>query len=203
MPRGPPVAQDSTSEFVPVLLARLEELLGPTWRRIRGVDRHGLVARPPNPVRHPLALLVEHAPLAALNMARGEFPGYVPDLLALTTGVELLAGARDEVSFPEIVSGMVRPEGSRHNMLVLGMVDLLRRYTAYDVELFRSRATTGRVIDFDFGQRPGPRLAVETKGPQEFDGPTRDVSAAVATRAIGKHNREPEGAASRPRPPSL
>ncbi len=186
MARGAPEARDYTPEFVPNLIARLERLLGPAWNRIRLRDEHGRRARPPNPARHPLAVLVEHARLAAGNIAREEYPGYVPDLLALSAVVEILSGAREEGVFPEIVRQLARPEGYRHDMLVLGMADLLSRYTPYDVRLFSSTAKGERVVDFDFGEIAGARLAVETKGPSEFDGPTRVVSPDEATRAIEK-----------------
>ena len=186
MSRGAPTVRDYSPEFVPTLLGQLRSLLGPTWERIRLRDERGQRARPQNPTRHPLAVLVEHAYLAAGNISRAEYPGNVPDLLALTAVVEILAGARERDAFPEIVTQLATREGYRHDMLVLGMVDLLRRYTSYDVRVFQSGVGGTRVVDFDFGESGGTRLAVETKGPREFDGPTRAVTPEESDQAIAR-----------------
>ncbi len=181
----------------------LGDLLGPVWSAINSRDLRGRRASPPNPRRHLLAVLYEHADTFAQQFP-GVWPGFLPDYLAFHGLVSVLSRARAEPSFPELVTLLERPEGFRHTMVMLGFADHIRRHTQLPVRLPASGPAGQRVVDLLLGPEDGSHFQVETKTPAEFDGPLAPVTPANARGAIRRAwakavgGRRPQLPAERP-----
>lgn len=180
---SPPPIESYRGDFLPSKLSRLRALLSGAFDDVLDRDARAVRAGASVAERHPLAVLIEHARLAAEAIATGRPAGFIPDLTALIGVVNSLEQFQIDPTFPEIVGHCRSPEGYRHDMLVLGMAGLLQRLGVYEVRLLSS-AHPGGALDFEFGPPGQRRLAVEVKAPDLFDGPTRSVTRAEAERAI-------------------
>ncbi len=165
---------------------RIRTVLGPTWTRILDADVRGQSARPRNPRRHLLAAIYENAGRFNLEEVANQYPGRLPDFLALVAMANILERSRDFPVFNELVSSMVPQEGFRHHMLTLGLADHLRTHTPYPVDLPVPEGHGRRTVDLRLGHPSGAVLEVETATSDEFDGPRRRVTSSNARGAIAR-----------------
>ncbi len=149
----------------------------------------GRRTNPPNPRRHLLPLLRESADLFVTEFARGIFPGRVGDLLAYHGTIAILERARTDPAFPDIVSQLETPEGFRHNMVMLGLWDLMMRHSPHRAHLVPPSFSTGRIVDLIIGELAGPSFHVEVKAPMEFDPPRANVTPSQADDAVRREWR--------------
>jgi hypothetical protein len=164
----------------------LDELMGDTWTRIQASDRRGREARPANPRRHLLAILSDHANEYSEQFVRGIWPGNAPDYLAFHGVVSILDRCRLNPLFPECIAQMVSFAGFRHNMTVIGFADHITRHTNYPIRLVSGRERGERVVDLILGEGPDGSIQMETKTPQEFDGPIRALTPQNVRGAISR-----------------
>ena len=74
-------------------------------------------------------------------------------------------------------------------MVMLGMWDQVKRHGTHDIHLVSSRTSARHQVDLVLGDASDPKLHVEVKTPQEFDGPQAMVGRAEATTAIEREWR--------------
>jgi hypothetical protein len=180
---GPETFSPAVNERIHQLLA---EVLGPVWNEIQARDARGRSANPPNPRRHLLVVLSEHADLWADESTRGIWPGHAPDYLAFHGVVAIMERSRSDPAFAEILTQLVTPEGFRHHMTLLGFADHISRHTPYPVRLTTAGDPGQRVVDLVLGPMGGHSFQVEIKTPREFDGP---VVALTRSNALGALSR--------------
>ena len=149
----------------------------------------GQSTRPPNPRRHLLAILVENAERFAADFSRGVRPAGLGDYLAFRSVVAVLNRSRTDPVFRELVPQLESHEGFRHHMVMLGMWDQVKRHGTHDIHLVSSRTSARHQVDLVLGDASDPKLHVEVKTPQEFDGPQAMVGRAEATTAIEREWR--------------
>lgn len=195
----PDVVQEGVSSLV--------EMLGPTYLRIRDQDQRGQTARPPNPERHLLAVIVENAQRFADEFSRGMArPLGLGELLALEAILGVLGRARSDPFFKELVPQLETDEGFRHHMVMLGMWDhVSRRATDKRIRL-QSTRTPGRQVDLVLGDEINPKFHIEVKAPKEFEGSQSKITRTEATTAIErgwKHTFHRAGPQVPPDRPSL
>ena len=166
--------------------SRIRVALGATWDRIEAADRRGQQATPPNPRRHVLAAIYENAGRFNLGEVRAQYPGRMPDLIALTAMANVLDRSREFGALPEMVASMAAPGDFRHHMLTLGLADHLRAYTPYDVQLPFRPESGQRIVDLLLHHTDGHTMDIETKSSDEFEGPRRGVTYSNARGAISR-----------------
>jgi hypothetical protein len=184
------MAGNSTEDFDPGFPDRVREriraALGSTWDRIEAADRRGQQASPPNPRRHVLAAIYENSGRFDLAEVVAQYPGRMPDLIALTAMANVLDRSREFAALPEMVASMAAPEDFRHHMLTLGLADLLRACTPYGVRLPFRPESGHRIVDLLLDHPNGQTMEIETKTNDEFEGPRREVSYSNARGAISR-----------------
>jgi hypothetical protein len=164
----------------------LSDLLGPRWNEIQVRDSRGQAARPPNPRRHMLAVLSEHANIWAGEFPSGIWPGHAPDYLAFHGVVSILERSRSLAAFPNLIPQLVSPEGFRHHMTTLGFADHISQHTQYSVGLPSANPAGSRVVDMVLGPEQGDRILVETKTPREFDGAVAHLTRPNVLGALSR-----------------